>query len=202
MHDSCVISQITYQYFVSLAWLLRLWEVTSSDGIAVIVSPDGCWDKDTLHTHLGNRWGFLSFLENLYHRSCMYVQFWQMHSFVKYACVWAICAHFVGVWNEGMRAHVLEGKRLGKRLLQWMFHQCFKIYSLCYVNGLLAVSLSWYWVVLTGCTASTKVSVCCPSKQVQMSIAAVLFSGVLNVVCCFDRSTVLIHSTCLHISPA
>ena len=55
MHDSCVISQITYQYFVSLAWLLRLWEVTSSDGIAVIVSPDGCWDKDTLHTHLGNR---------------------------------------------------------------------------------------------------------------------------------------------------
>nr|QTC10020.1 conA [Conus imperialis] len=37
------------------AWLVRLKEVISHNGLAVVVSADGVWNKDTLHEHLHHR---------------------------------------------------------------------------------------------------------------------------------------------------
>ncbi|XP_076463054.1 uncharacterized protein LOC143295308 [Babylonia areolata] len=37
------------------AWLVRLHEVTSNNGVAIIVSAEGVWNKDVLHSHLGHR---------------------------------------------------------------------------------------------------------------------------------------------------
>lgn len=37
------------------AWLARLWEVTARNGIAVIISPEGGFNKESLHHHLHRR---------------------------------------------------------------------------------------------------------------------------------------------------
>ena len=52
-------------HFVSSAWLVRLWEVTSNDGVAVIVSAEGNWNKDMLHSHLENRFRLFVHLSKL-----------------------------------------------------------------------------------------------------------------------------------------
>nr|KAG5714088.1 hypothetical protein BaRGS_020416 [Batillaria attramentaria] len=54
-HHNLVLVSLLERVQNPKAWLLRLWEVTSPGGVTVIVSAEGCWDKDALHTHIGKR---------------------------------------------------------------------------------------------------------------------------------------------------
>ena len=106
-------------HFVSSAWLVRLWEVTSNDGVAVIVSAEGNWNKDMLHSHLENRFRLFVHLRKLvlpvYYMwctsSCLVIKNRNAACTpIQSACIWAVRACFVGVWKEGDRrlVHVWE----------------------------------------------------------------------------------------------